>query len=285
MPAKREAEHATVETSVAACATIGVKRARIGRRSAWRRSTRYPGTEMFGDDGRAGMAAAGRVNRRGSGNAALWAGRGHARPTAGPSGLGGPGARAQRPGVAMTILWKEYREGPFSRVTARARFCDLLRRFRTAADPRDAGQHQSRGEGVFVEYSASGSGSPILTTERSARRRLRGVLGKAQPHLCRGDIDHALPGDRAAADVPLLRRRAEAAGPDNLKSGVDKASFSRTRDQSPAARWRRIIRSATPPTRPGRPGTRRRSRPMSNVHSQPTLWPSAADVLRPRPMK
>lgn len=53
----------------------------------------------------------------------------------------------KRPGVTMTILWEEYRE-VHSEGYGYSRFCDLLRGFRTAADPGDASAPRRRGEGV-----------------------------------------------------------------------------------------------------------------------------------------
>src|SRR5271165_6541053 len=87
-------EHATIATSIAASPRWG-ERAR-DRATSWRGALDDPGQSEPGGGGRAQMAAGRRRYRRGAGNSAVWAGRGHAGPAAADrAGLGGPGARVE----------------------------------------------------------------------------------------------------------------------------------------------------------------------------------------------
>ena len=52
--------------------------------------------------------------------------------------------------------------------------------------------------------------------------------------------------------------------PDNLKSGVNKASFYDPRSTAPTARWRRITRSESCQRGRGGRGTRQKLRPASD---------------------
>src|SRR5208283_1697396 len=87
-------EHATIATLIAASPRWG-ERAR-DRATSWRGALDDPGQSETGRGGGAGMAAGRRRHRRGSGSSAVWAGRGHAGPTAaGRAGLVRSGARVE----------------------------------------------------------------------------------------------------------------------------------------------------------------------------------------------
>src|SRR5271170_5442026 len=143
-------EHAAIATLIAASPRWG-ERARE-RATSWRGALDDPGQSEAGGGGRAGMAAGRRHHRRGSGNPAVWTGRGHARPTAADrTGLGGLARELKRPGVTMSILWEEYRE-VHPEGYGYSRFCDLLRGFERRLTP-VMRQHHVAGEKAFVDYS------------------------------------------------------------------------------------------------------------------------------------
>ncbi len=150
MPAKRETEHATIATLIAASPRWG-ERARDRQRLGAARSTiqdnlkraaaaglAWPLAEGVTDDalerqlfGRAGVAQ-GQRRRVEPDWAAL-------------------ARELKRPGVTMTILWEEYREA-YPEGYGYSRFCDLLRGFERRLTP-VMRQHHVAGEKAFVDYS------------------------------------------------------------------------------------------------------------------------------------
>ena len=123
-------------------------------------------------------------------------------------------ARLKRPGVTMTILWEEYREVR-PEGYGYSRFCDLLHGFEPRLTP-VMRQHHVAGEKAFVDYSGKRIGIADPTTGEIREAEISvGVLG-ASPKL-------------------LV--------PDNLRSGVNKASFYDPQINRTSARWRRITRS------------------------------------------
>src|SRR5271166_4863259 len=218
-------EHATIATSIAAPPRWG-ERAR-DRATSWRGALDDPGQSEAGGGGRAGLAAGRRRHRRGSRSPAVWAGRGHARPAAaGRAGLGGPGARTQASWRHDVDPLGGIPRGPFRGL----RLQPLLRPsswIRTAADPRDAPAPCRRGEGVRRLFGQADrdrrSDDGRDPRGGDFRRRAR----RLEPHLRRGDLDETLP-DWTGAHVRMFRFFGGAPKllvPDNLKSGVIKASF------------------------------------------------------------
>ena len=125
------------------------------------------------------------------------------------------------------VLWEEYRDDPPDGY-GYSRFCDLFREFERRLSP-VMRQHHVAGDKVFVDYS--GKKIAIVDPATGEVREAEIFVGGArrlQLHLRRGDLDAgaARLDRRACAHVPLLRRRAAGSlVPDNLKSGVHKASF------------------------------------------------------------
>ena len=131
----------------------------------------------------------------------------------------------KRPGVTMMILWEEYRE-----THRRLWLQPVLRsasRLRAAADAGDAPASCRRRQGVRGLFRQADrdrrSDDRRDPRSRDFRRRAR----RLEPHLRRGDLDASLP-DWTGAHVRMFRFFGGAPKllvPDNLKSGVNKASF------------------------------------------------------------
>ena len=142
------------------------------------------------------------------------------------AGLGGFGARAEAPGVTMTILWEEYREA-HPEGYGYSRFCDLLRGFERRLTP-VMRQHHVAGEKAFVDYSGKRIGivDPATGEIREAEIFV-GVLGASNLTYAEATWTQQLP-DWTGAHVRMFRFFGGAPKllvPDNLKSGVIKASF------------------------------------------------------------
>ena len=179
------------------------------------------------------MAAGRRRHRRGSGNPAVWAGRGHAGPpAAGRAELGGPGARAE-------TSWRHDVDplGGIPRDPFRGlRLQPLLRPstwIRTSADPRDASAPRRRGEGLRRLFGQADrdrrSDDGRDPRGGDFRRRAR----RLKPHLRRGDLDADVAGldRRACSHVPIFRRRAEAAGSRQSEERRQQGLLLRSGDQ------------------------------------------------------
>jgi transposase len=132
----------------------------------------------------------------------------------------------KRPGVTMTILWEEYREiHPDG--YGYSRFCDLLRGFERRLTP-VMRQHHVAGEKAFVDYSGKriGIADPETGEIREAEIFV-GVLGASNLTYAEATWTQSLP-DWTGAHVRMFRFFGGAPRllvPDNLKSGVNKASF------------------------------------------------------------
>ena len=132
----------------------------------------------------------------------------------------------KRPGVTMMILWEEYREA-HPEGYGYSRFCDLLRGFERRLTP-VMRQHHVAGEKAFVDYSGKRIGvvDPSTGEIREAEIFV-GVLGASNLTYAEATWTQTLP-DWTGAHVRMFRFFGGAPKllvPDNLKSGVNKASF------------------------------------------------------------
>jgi len=132
----------------------------------------------------------------------------------------------KRPGVNLMVLWEEYRavhpEG-----YAYSRFCQLFREFEQRLSPTMRQQHVA-GHKAFVDYS--GKRVPIadpVTGEVRLAEIFVAVLGASSFTYAEATWTQTLP-DWIGAHVRMFRFYGAAPRllvPDNLKSGVNKASF------------------------------------------------------------
>jgi transposase len=132
----------------------------------------------------------------------------------------------KRPGVTMMILWEEYREAQLDGY-GYSRFCDLLRGFERRLTP-VMRQHHVAGEKAFVDYSGKriAIADPATGEIREAEIFV-GVLGASNLTYAEATWTQKLP-DWTGAHVRMFRFFGGAPKllvPDNLKSGVNKASF------------------------------------------------------------
>jgi transposase len=132
----------------------------------------------------------------------------------------------KRPGVTMTILWEEYRE-VHPEGYGYSRFCDLLRGFERRLSP-VMRQHHVAGEKAFVDYSGKRIGIvDAATGEIREAEIFVGVLGASNLTYAEATWTQALP-DWTGAHVRMFQFFGgvpKLLVPDNLKSGVHKASF------------------------------------------------------------
>jgi len=132
----------------------------------------------------------------------------------------------RRPGVNLTVLWEEYRDshpGGYGY----SRFCDLYREFERRLTP-VMRQHHEAGDKLFVDYS--GKKVPVVDPVTGVVREAEifvAVLGASSLTYAEATWSQALP-DWIGAHVRLfgfLGGVPRLVVPDNLKSGVHKASF------------------------------------------------------------
>ena len=132
----------------------------------------------------------------------------------------------KRPGVTMMILWEEYREINQDGY-GYSRFCDLLRGFERRLTP-VMRQHHVAGDKAFVDYSGKRIAIVDPTTGEIREAEIFvGVLGASNLTYAEATWTQALP-DWTGAHVRMFRFFGGAPKllvPDNLKSGVNKASF------------------------------------------------------------
>ena len=132
----------------------------------------------------------------------------------------------KRPGVTMMILWEEYREVQLEGY-GYSRFCDLLRGFERRLTP-VMRQHHVAGEKAFVDYSGKRIGIADPTTGEIREAEIFvAVLGASNLTYAEATWTQKLP-DWIGAHVRMFRFFGGAPKllvPDNLKSGVAKASF------------------------------------------------------------
>ena len=132
----------------------------------------------------------------------------------------------KRPGVTMMILWEEYRE-VHPEGYGYSRFCDLLRGFERRLTP-VMRQHHVAGEKAFVDYS--GKRIAIVDPETGEIHEAEifvGVLGASNLTYAEATWTQQLV-DWIGAHVRMFRFFGgvpKLLVPDNLKSGVNKASF------------------------------------------------------------
>ena len=132
----------------------------------------------------------------------------------------------KRPGVSLMVLWEEYRETQ-SGGYGYSRFCDLFREFERRLSP-VMRQHHVAGDKVFVDYSGKRIAivDPGTGVVRDAEIFV-GVLGASSYTYAAASFTQTLP-DWIGAHVRMFRFFGGVPRllvPDNLKSGVHKASF------------------------------------------------------------
>lgn len=132
----------------------------------------------------------------------------------------------KRPGVNMMILWEEYRAAHPDGY-GYSRFCDLFRGFERRLTP-VMRQHHVAGDKVFVDYSGKRIGivDPATGEIREAEIFVA-VLGASNLTYAEASWTQKLP-DWTGAHVRMFRffgGTPRLLVPDNLKSGVHKASF------------------------------------------------------------
>lgn len=132
----------------------------------------------------------------------------------------------KRPGVSLTILWEEY-AAVHPQGYGYSRFCELFRAFERRLSPTMRQTHVA-GHKAFVDYS--GKKVPIvdpLTGEVRLAEIFVGVLGVSNLTYAEASWTQGLP-DWIGAHVRMFRFYGAVPRllvPDNLKSGVTKASF------------------------------------------------------------
>jgi transposase len=132
----------------------------------------------------------------------------------------------RRPAVTMVILWDEYRQ-VHPDGYAYSRFCELLRAFQQRLSP-VMRQHHVAGDKLFVDYSGKrlGIADPVTGEIRMAEIFVA-VLGASNYTYADVTWSQTLP-DWIGSHVRLFRHIGGVPRllvPDNLKSGVNKASF------------------------------------------------------------
>lgn len=132
----------------------------------------------------------------------------------------------KRPAVNLLMLWDEYR-AVHPDGYAYSRFCQLFRAFERRLSPTMRQQHVA-GQKLFVDYS--GKRVPIvdpLTGEVRMAEIFVAVLGASSCTYAEATWTQTLP-DWIGAHVRMFRFYGAAPRllvPDNLKSGINKASF------------------------------------------------------------
>jgi transposase len=132
----------------------------------------------------------------------------------------------KRPGVNLMILWEEYR-AVHSDGYAYSRYCQLFREFERRLSPSMRQTHVA-GDKAFVDFS--GKKIPIADPTTGVVREAEifvSVLGASNLTYAEATWSQGLP-DWIGAHVRMFRfwgARPRLLVPDNLKSGVHKASF------------------------------------------------------------
>ena len=126
----------------------------------------------------------------------------------------------------MMILWEEYRE-VHPEGYGYSRFCDLLRGFERRLTP-VMRQHHVAGDKAFVDYSGKRIGivDPVTGEIREAEIFV-GVLGASNLTYAEATWTQQLADwtGRMCACSAFSAASPRLLVPDNLKSGVNKASF------------------------------------------------------------
>ena len=168
----------------------------------------------------------------------------------------------KRPAVNMLILWDEYR-ADHPNGYGYSRFCQLFRGFERRLSPAMRQQHVA-GEKAFVDYS----GKRIEIVDPAYRRSAMAeifvaVLGASSCTYAEATWTQTLP-DWIGAHVRMFRFYGAAPRllvPDNLKSGINKASFYDPEVNRSYAAMAAHYSVGVLPARPRRPATRLPSRP------------------------
>jgi transposase len=132
----------------------------------------------------------------------------------------------KRPGVSLMILWEEY-QAVHPQGYGYSRFCDLYRAFERRLSP-SMRQNHAAGHKAFVDYS--GKKVPIVDPHTGEIRMAEifiAVLGASNLTYAEASWTQTLP-DWIGAHIRMFRFYGAAPRllvPDNLKSGVNKASF------------------------------------------------------------
>ena len=132
----------------------------------------------------------------------------------------------KRPGVSLSILWEEY-DAVHPQGYRYSRFCELYAAFERRLSPTMRQTHVA-GHKAFVDYS--GKKVPIidpLTGEVRMAEIFVAVLGASHLTYAEASWTQTLP-DWIAAHIRMFRFWGAVPRllvPDNLKSGVNKASF------------------------------------------------------------
>lgn len=133
----------------------------------------------------------------------------------------------KRPGVNLMVLWEEYRDAHPDGY-GYSRFCDLYREFERRLSPTMRQDHPA-GDKVFVDYS--GKKLSIVDRTTGVVREAEifvAVLGASNYTYAEATWTQTLP-DWIEAHVRMFRFLGgvpRLVVPDNLKSGVQRASFS-----------------------------------------------------------
>jgi len=132
----------------------------------------------------------------------------------------------KRPGVNLQVLWEEYRD-VHPEGYGYSRFCDLFREFEKRLSP-VMRQHHVAGDKLFVDYSGKKVGIVDATTgEVRDAEIFVAVLGASNFTYAEATFTQTLP-DWIGAHVRMFRFLGGVPRllvPDNLKSGINKASF------------------------------------------------------------
>ncbi|WP_240547117.1 IS21 family transposase [Mesorhizobium tianshanense] len=132
----------------------------------------------------------------------------------------------KKPGVTLLILWEEYR-GSHPDGYGYSRFCELFRSFEQRLSPTMRQEHAA-GDKVFVDYS--GKKIPIVDRDTGEIREAEifvAVLGASSFTYAEATWTQTLP-DWIGSHVRMFRFLdgvPRLIVPDNLKSGVSRASF------------------------------------------------------------
>ena len=132
----------------------------------------------------------------------------------------------KRPGVNLMVLWEEYRD-VHPDGYGYSRFCELFRGFERRLSPVMRQDHPA-GDKVFVDYSGKTIGIIDRTTGEIREAEIFvAVLGASNYTYAEASWSQALP-DWIGAHVRMFRFFSGVPRlivPDNLKAGVQKASF------------------------------------------------------------
>ncbi|GLR77611.1 IS21 family transposase (plasmid) [Azospirillum oryzae] len=160
----------------------------------------------------------------------------------------------KRPGVHLLMLWEEYRQ-VHPDGYGYSRFCDLYREFERKLAP-TMRQHHVAGERVFVDFS--GKTIPIidpLSGEVRTAELFVAVLGASNYTYAEPTWSQSLP-DWIGAHVRMFTffgKVPRLVVPDNLKAGIQRASFYDPEANPTYARMAEHYRVGILPARPRKP--------------------------------